>query len=165
MEISKLTRRSQSRALWSNQRGTNCWRAGSAQGAGQGDHTGPVCPVLISLTARPSELFLCYSVSLLQSSFLSFHPSVSLVPVPHPGLLICGMTNPGDKAFCAVSSILGFFVLAVSVLPFLLIPETHGAEDSKEAQRERSVSEVVAQCRRRLQLQHLQIEKLSEVRF
>lgn len=115
-------------------------------GAGQGDNTCTVFPV--------------YSVLLLQSLFSNFHHSDSLEPIPHPGLLICGMINPGDKAFCAVSYILGFFVLALSVLPFLLISsETHGAENSKEAQRERSVSEVIAQCRRRLKLQQLQMEK------
>lgn len=118
------------------------------------------------LSACPFKLFLYYSVSLLQSSSLNFHQSVSLEPSPHPGLLICGMINPGDKAFCAVSYILGFFVLALSVLPFFLISsETHGAEDSEEAQKERSVSEVIAQCRRRLKLQHLCIAKLSEERF
>lgn len=119
------------------------------------------------LSACPSKLFLYYSVFLLQSSSLNFHQSVSLEPSPHPGLLICGMINPGDEAFCAVSYILGFFVLALSVLLFLLISsETHGAEDSEEAQKERrSVSEVIAQCRRRLKLQHLCIAKLSEVRF
>lgn len=121
-------------------------------GAGQGDNTCTIFPVFI--------LFLCYSVSLLQSSFLNFHHSDSLEPIPRPGLLICGMINPGDKAFCAVSYILCFFVLALSVLPFLLISsETHGAENSKEAQRERTASEVIAQCRRRLKLQQLQMEK------
>lgn len=91
---------------------------------------------------------------------MNFHHSDSLEPIPSPGLLICGMINPGDKAFCAVSYILCFFVLALSVLPFLLISsETHGAENSKEAQRERTASEVIAQCRRRLKLQQLQMEK------
>lgn len=60
------------------------------------------------------------------------------------------------KLFTAVA-VSYFFpvVLDPSFLQFLLISEIHRAEDSKGAQKEeRSVSEVIAQCRR-LKLQHL----------
>jgi len=159
--MSKLTRKSQNKAVHSNHCSANYSRTESVARYWPGRKD--MC--CLSCFHLPRHLApLSYFCTTLSPHFslpsCVFHRSASLEPFPHPGLLICGMINPGDKAFsccCSQLFFLFFFVLALSVLPFLLISsETHRAEDSKEVQNERqSISEVIAQCRRRLKLQHL----------
>lgn len=160
METSKLTRKSQNKAIHSNQHSTNysitesvarCW-------------PGRKYLCCLPYFHLPCQLApLSYFCTTLSPHFslhsCVFYHGASLEPFPHPGLLICGMINPRDKAFSCCCSQLHFFVvvLTLSVLPFLLISsETHRADDSKEAQKKgRNISEVIAQCTRKLKLQHL----------